>query len=133
MRDGKPPSRGREYSLPGHLVHLGWPRIEFEGNIVENDYSRENGLICIEQEYSRKYINPQRGYIRERSERLNGKPYIEDYEIYAAFIIVAHLYLSATNNLHHGDEISRNVLQKFYEVLSLFLFISVCVSEGDGN
>lgn len=66
-RDGKPPSRGREYSLPGHLVHLGWPRIEFEGNIVENNYSRENGLICIEQEYNRYYIDPNRDYICQRS------------------------------------------------------------------
>jgi len=66
MRDSKPPSRGREFSLPGYLVNLGWPRIEFEGNIVEDDYSRANGLICIEQKYNRYYIAPNRGYICQR-------------------------------------------------------------------
>jgi ankyrin repeat protein len=74
MRDGEGPRRDREYSLTGRFVQLGWPQIRFEGEVTEDDYSREHGLVCIEQTHSKYYIDPNRDYICQRRARVaNGK------------------------------------------------------------
>ncbi|MHC4498027.1 MAG: ankyrin repeat domain-containing protein [Planctomycetota bacterium] len=66
MRDGEGPRRDREYSLTGRFVQLGWPQIRFEGEVTEDDHSREHGLICV----NGAYIDPNRDYIcRKRGRR----------------------------------------------------------------
>jgi ankyrin repeat protein len=57
--EGKGPRRDREYSLRGVLMQLGWPQMRFEGEVTEDDYSREHGLICV----NGAYIDPSRDYI----------------------------------------------------------------------
>ncbi|HUT28146.1 MAG TPA: ankyrin repeat domain-containing protein [Sedimentisphaerales bacterium] len=59
MRDGKGPRREREYSLRGVFAQLGWPQMRFEGEVTEDAYSREHGLICV----NGAYIDRNRDYI----------------------------------------------------------------------
>jgi hypothetical protein len=70
---------GRPVLLPiGSLGMLGWPQIEANGTIIEDDYSKVNNLICIERlrqglinpvgavslpEKRIFYIDPQKDYI----------------------------------------------------------------------
>jgi len=82
----------------GGLTHRGWPRIE-NGQIVHNDYSSKNNLLCIATssgphfkgnkliepaEKTLYYIDPERDYICVRIEAFSyltppyGKPEIDD-------------------------------------------------------
>ncbi|MHC4214489.1 MAG: ankyrin repeat domain-containing protein [Planctomycetota bacterium] len=66
--DGRPPhrSRGREPHVNMHFLNTVWPPTEFDGDILEDDYSRKNGLICINRARfinSRAYLDPNRNYI----------------------------------------------------------------------
>ncbi|HUT31304.1 MAG TPA: ankyrin repeat domain-containing protein [Sedimentisphaerales bacterium] len=55
------------------LRRLGWWEISFASKIVENDYSKENGLICLQYQQGRSYIDPNRDYICVRREDLKGQ------------------------------------------------------------
>jgi len=64
IEEGKSPSRQRHPSTPSdNLKGLGWPRIRYEGVLTEDDYSSKNGLICIQQASSKRYVDPNRGYL----------------------------------------------------------------------
>ena len=83
------------------LAGLGWPlfsNMQNEGTVIENDHSRENNLICIQQLRQGEkilrddkyyaympckylyYLNPMRDYICERFEyhRMRNAPWQED-------------------------------------------------------
>jgi glutathione peroxidase-family protein/protocatechuate 3,4-dioxygenase beta subunit len=74
-----------------HLKDLGWPNIgTYGGNIIEDDYAKQNNLICIEElieaEYAgvpvRRlfYIDPQKNYlcVKRVSERDPNAPWQKD-------------------------------------------------------
>ncbi len=45
------------------ITRLGWPDIRGYGNVIQNDYARENKLICVEAQGKKFYLNPNRDYI----------------------------------------------------------------------
>ncbi len=73
------------HSFVGGLTDRGWPEyVMYQGKVIENNYSRENDLICIEKqnkpiyesnklrypaEKTLYYINPQRDYMCVRKEQ----------------------------------------------------------------
>jgi len=85
--------QGKEYSpkrnhrsYKGGLADRGWPEyVMYKGKVVENNYSKENSVICIEKhnepryegkklrypaEKTLYYINPQRDYMCVRKEQV---------------------------------------------------------------
>jgi ankyrin repeat protein len=62
MRD-RHPRRYQDHGLSTQLANLGWPGMDFEGKVVEDNYSQKNGLICIKREHGKRYIDPNRGYM----------------------------------------------------------------------
>jgi hypothetical protein len=75
MRENRPPNQSRIQGWRTNRVEgYFWRPIKYEGKIVNDSYSTENSLICIEQEREslRYYINPQRDYILQRTERFDG-------------------------------------------------------------
>jgi len=82
-KEYSPKRNHRSYN--GGLADRGWPEyVMYKGKVIENNYSTENGLICIEKQnepiYEGKklrypaektlyYIQPQRGYMCVRKEQ----------------------------------------------------------------
>jgi len=82
-KEYSPKRNHRSYN--GGLADRGWPEhVMYKGKVIENNYSTENGLICIEKQneplYEGKklrypaektlyYIDPQRGYMCVRKEQ----------------------------------------------------------------
>ncbi len=45
------------------ITRLGWPDIRGYADVIQNEYARENKLICIEAQGKKFYLNPSRDYI----------------------------------------------------------------------
>ncbi|MFZ2147434.1 MAG: hypothetical protein WAV28_09445 [Sedimentisphaerales bacterium] len=75
------------------IVDMGWPEIRGYADVLQDDYARQNDLICIEEllkgwrrewimlpRRKRYYLNPQRDYICQRLEieRVYPAPWQED-------------------------------------------------------
>jgi ankyrin repeat protein len=72
MDAGKPAGRYRNRPLANEFEFRTWLRIPLDGHIVQNEYSKENHLICVQNEHSRTYVNPARDYTCHRTEFLSG-------------------------------------------------------------
>ena len=82
-KEYSPKRNHRSYN--GGIAYRGWPEyVMYKGKVVENNYSKENSVICIEKhnetryegkklrypaEKTLYYINPQRGYMCVRKEQ----------------------------------------------------------------
>lgn len=75
------------------VASLGWPEIRGYADVLQDDYTRQNDLICVEEllkgwrrqgivlpRRKRYYLNPQRDYICQRleTERVYPAPWQED-------------------------------------------------------
>ncbi len=76
------------------IANMGWPEIRGYADVLQDDYARQNDLICIEEllkgwrrewimlpRRKRYYLNPQRDYICQRLEieRVYPAPWQKDY------------------------------------------------------
>jgi hypothetical protein len=48
------------------ITEIGWPDIRGYADVIQNEYARENKLICIEAQGNKFYLNPNRDYICHR-------------------------------------------------------------------
>ena len=57
------------YRSTSELTKLGWPFLLYSGSrIIEDNYSRESNLICVDNNNYRYYLDPERDYICQRVE-----------------------------------------------------------------
>lgn len=62
------------------IARLAWPNIRDMGDIIQDDYARENDLIRVEAKDNIYYLNPNRDYICER--QINAYGQISDVTVY---------------------------------------------------
>ena len=69
----EPSYRKRIGRLEPQVLSKGWMLFAPEGRVVEDDYSREHGLICIASQNRVHYVDPARDYLSQRVDTAAGE------------------------------------------------------------